>query len=357
MTTADKATKLRQFTSTGLKYQDGRLWVLDQQLIPWQEKWIECLNPTHMGEIIYKLKVRGAPLIGVAAAYALASYAENNPSFDGDDIMAQATKLRSARPTAVNLAVAVDRMMESFQQSGFDSISMIQCAWQIFAEDVALCEGMAKHGGTLISDGDSILTHCNSGGLATAGLGTALGVLINSHQEGKKIHVYVDETRPLLQGGRLTTWELNKHQIPHTLICDNMAASLMASGKIDKVMVGADRIAANGDFANKIGTYSVAVNAHYHKVPFYVAAPCTTVDIDCPDGANIPVEQRDACEVKGVTTIDGNVSWSPKESDTYNPAFDVTPAKLVTGWILESGIFDYKDVTEGILTHLPVKQS
>ncbi|MBT7669403.1 MAG: S-methyl-5-thioribose-1-phosphate isomerase, partial [Bdellovibrionales bacterium] len=249
-----------------------------------------------------------------------------------------ATELRSARPTAVNLAAAVDRMMAAYQQSNFDHQGIIDTAWQIYQEDVELCQQMAAHGAELISDGESVLTHCNGGGLATAGIGTALGVLIYAHQQGKKIHVYVDETRPLLQGGRLTTWELNRYQVPHTLICDNMAASLMAQGKIHKVMVGADRIAANGDFAHKIGTYSVAVNADYHQIPFYTVAPYTTVDLDCPGGSQIPVEQRGSFEVKGVKTLESNICWAPKESATYNPAFDVTPAKLVTGWVLESGV-------------------
>ncbi|MGZ3690948.1 MAG: S-methyl-5-thioribose-1-phosphate isomerase, partial [Pseudobdellovibrio sp.] len=217
-------------------------------------------------------------------------------------------------------------------------------AVRIFNEDVELCEKMAANGATLINDGDQILTHCNTGGLATAGVGTALGVIRKAHEQGKKIHVYVDETRPLLQGGRLTAWELSKLNIPCTLITDNMAAHLMSLKKINKAIVGSDRIAVNGDFANKIGTYSVAVNCHYHQIPFYVAAPYTTVDPECANGSQIPIEQRNKKEVQGY----GELLWAPHEVAVYNPSFDVTPHKLVSAWILDKKVYYQKDVDQGV---------
>ncbi|OFZ80758.1 MAG: S-methyl-5-thioribose-1-phosphate isomerase [Bdellovibrionales bacterium RIFOXYD1_FULL_55_31] len=195
---------------------------------------------------------------------------------------------------------------------------------------MALCEAMAEHGSALIQDGDSILTHCNTGGLATAGIGTALGVIRRAHEQGKRLHVYVDETRPLFQGARLTAWELQKLGIPYTLICDNMAASLMGQGKVSRIFVGADRIARNGDAANKIGTYSLAVQAAYHRIPFYVVAPRTTLDEKCATGKDIPIEERAPDEVRG--------GHSPKFAPVYNPAFDVTPRTLITELILDSGL-------------------
>jgi methylthioribose-1-phosphate isomerase len=198
---------------------------------------------------------------------------------------------------------------------------------------------MGERGAELIEDGDGILTHCNTGGLATAGIGTALGVLRKAFESGKKIHVFVDETRPLLQGARLTAWELAKLGIPHTLLCDNAAASLMKAGKVNKVFVGADRIARNGDFANKIGTYGVAVLAKHHGIPFYAVAPLTTVDANCPGASAIPIEQRPPEEVRGARGSFGEVIWSPSASGAYNPAFDVTPASLVTAIVLDTGVF------------------
>ena len=211
---------------------------------------------------------------------------------------------------------------------------------------------ISTHGASLIKEGDQILTHCNTGALATAGAGTALGVIAKAHEQGKKIHVYVDETRPLLQGGRLTTYELQKLGVPYTLICDNMAASLMAAGKITKAIVGSDRIALNGDFANKIGTYNVAILCHYHKVPFYVAAPYTTVDFSCESGKEIPIEERKCSEVRGVHGSFGVVEWAPSESKVYNPAFDVTPASITSNWILDTGVYDKEQMKSGILNKI-----
>lgn len=320
------------------------LKLLDQTLLPQQEKWITIETTNQMIEAIKKLQVRGAPLIGVAASLQLAQ--EAALEFNISDLIIKAQALYQARPTAVNLMNCIDRLQillsEKVTQTDF-----IKAAISLFNEDVQLCQSIAKNGEGLINDGDSILTHCNTGGLATAGVGTALGIILKAHQSGKKIHVYVDETRPLLQGARLTAWELQKHGVPCTLMTDNMAAQLMSLGKINKVFVGSDRIAANGDFANKIGTYSVAVNSHYHKIPFYVAAPFTTVDPLCTEGKNIPIEQRSSVEVTGAQGFFGNVQWAPSNINVYNPSFDVTPAHLTTAWIMDRGVFTKENILKG----------
>lgn len=323
-----------------IKYTSKGLEVLDQRLLPHEEKWLLCQTPEEMCEIIKNLQVRGAPLIGVAAALSLADFAQKDVSIE--QIKNAAEKLNASRPTAVNLMAAMDRMV--FQAKDISRETLMATAQGIFTEDVELCQSIGKNGADLIQDGDQILTHCNTGGLATAGIGTALGIIQKAHEQGKKIHVYVDETRPLLQGGRLTTWELKKLGIPYTLICDSMSATLMRQGKIQKVFVGADRIATNGDFANKIGTYNVAVLAKHHGVEFYVAAPYTTVDKDCQNGNEIPIENREDFEVRGVRGhFSGSfqeVGWAPQDAQTYNPAFDVTPADLVTGFVLDHGVFN-----------------
>ncbi len=321
-----------------------RLRLLDQTLLPHEEKWLVITSTAEMIEAIKKLQVRGAPLIGVAASLQLAQAAFYQ--FDIDDLGRQADALYAARPTAVNLMNCLDRMKKNLINEK-NKVSFIQTAIDLFNEDVELCEKISRHGSQLIQDGDQILTHCNTGGLATAGRGTALGIIRKAFESGKKIHVYVDETRPLLQGGRLTTWELQKLNIPCTLITDNMAAQLMSLGKINKVFVGSDRIAANGDFANKIGTYSLAVNCHYHKIPFYVAAPFTTVDPACKDGRQIPIEQRPPAEVRGAQGSFGNITWAPENVSVYNPSFDVTPAALTTGWVMDKGLFEQVDISKG----------
>ncbi len=315
---------MRELTSLGLRRLAGRLEILDQTRLPQEEIWMPIAGVADMVEAIAALRVRGAPLIGVAAALALAQ--ENG----APDWRKSAESLRAARPTAVNLSAAVDRVLAAEDPAAE--------AEAIFEEDVQLCEGMAKHGAALIEDGDRLLTHCNSGGLATAGIGTALGVLRRAHERGMAIHVYADETRPLLQGARLTAWELGRAGIPHTLICDGMAAALMAAGEIDKVFVGADRIAANGDFANKIGTYSLAVAARHHGIPFYAVAPRSTVDLDCPDGTAIPIEEREASEVLG--------NWAPPGTPVFNPAFDLTPVELLSGLVLDSAFIEGKILRE-----------
>lgn len=316
--------------SPSIEYLEGRLKILDQEKLPTTIEWVEVRSPDHMVEILRSLKVRGAPLIGVAASLSLAQVAAQGIPFV--EIVEMAGRLRLARPTAVNLAACVDRIMAAAHASS-DPLGEIQSkAREIFEEDVALCRLMGERGASLIERGESILTICNTGSLATAGIGTALGVIRTAHEQGKKIHVYVCETRPLLQGGRLTAWELEQSGIPYTLICDSMAATLMRDGKIDRVLVGADRIAANGDFANKIGTYSLAVLAHHHQIPFHPVAPYTTVDFGCPDGDAIEIEERSPHEVRGFLK---QLIWSPLEAPVYNPSFDVTPATLVTSHILD----------------------
>lgn len=302
---------MRDLHSLALRRVNGTLEVLDQTLLPLQEVWLPVATSGDMIAHIQRLAVRGAPLIGVAAALSLVLEKEGLP--------ARALELRQARPTAVNLMHAMDRMMAAKDPA--------REAEAIFDEDVRLCESMARNAAEFLRDGDGILTHCNTGGLATVGVGTALGAIRHAHESGKKIHVYVDETRPLLQGARLTAWELSRLGIPHTLICDNMAAALMAKGKVQHVVVGADRIAKNGDAANKIGTYSLAVLANFHKIPFMVVAPSTTLDPKCASGAEIPIEERKAAEV--------HLGASP----VWNPAFDVTPRALITRIVWENGLF------------------
>jgi len=337
--TTGKATRaMGNLESLALTYRDGQLLVLDQRLLPQRQSWVRCESPEAMCQIIGTLQVRGAPLIGIAAALALADYAGGGAA--PADIVAAATRLAASRPTAVNLQLAMDRMV--FKAADLGAAALAAKAEALFDEDRELCRRMGELGASLIADGDHLLTHCNTGSLVTTGIGTALGAIKTAWRQGKKIHVYVDETRPLLQGARLTAWELAQSGIPHTLICDAMAASLMAQGKVDKVLLGADRIAVNGDVANKIGTYSLAVLANHHRLPFYVVAPYTTVDFGCRDGADIPIEERSADEVRGFASVnDGSdpSCWAPPDTPAWNPAFDVTPAQLVTALVLDQGIF------------------
>lgn len=314
---------MRNLESMALRVREGVLSILDQTLLPHEERWVMVEHPDQMVVLIQKLAVRGAPLIGVAAAISFAHFAELGA--DETELKVAFQKLRAARPTAVNLMNAMDRMASPSTIPS--TAELVRRAEQLFDEDVELCEAMANRGAALIQDGDQILTHCNSGGLATVGVGTALGVIRRAHEQGKRIHVYVDETRPLLQGARLTTWELSKLKVPYTLICDNMAGFLMSQKKITRAFVGCDRVARNGDFANKIGTYSAAVLARHHGVPFYVVGPRTTLDENCATGADIPIEERDPQEVRA--------GRSPADAPTYNPAFDVTPRSLISGIVLD----------------------
>ena len=324
------------FDSLGLRHDGHTLWVLDQTQLPDAEVWLDGSEPGAMVALIQRLAVRGAPLIGVAAAASLATFAQRGAS--ATEYAAACTLLRGARPTAVNLMWAMDRMKRATDPGGE--------AQAIFEEDVRLCEDMATHGAALIQDGEGLLTHCNTGGLATAGIGTALGVIRRAHEQGKRIRVYADETRPLLQGGRLTAWELRKLGIPSTLITDSMAALLLRDGKVQRVLVGSDRVAANGDFANKVGTYGLAVQARFHGVPFHPVAPFSTVDLACPSGAAIPIEERDPAEVRGY----GTLRWAPTGMPAWNPSFDVTPVDLVTSLVLDRGVFSAEELRSGVLT-------
>jgi len=336
---------MKDFESIAIRHINGNLEILDQQQLPNKEIWIKISDYQQMVAAIKALKIRGAPLIGVAAALSLAKFAEAGCT--ENEFIQAAQHLRNARPTAINLMWAIDSM-KAFKED-FDPKKIIQKAQLLYEEDIQLCQNIAEHGAQFIEDGDNVLTHCNTGGLATVGIGTALGIIRYAHESGKNFHVWVDESRPLLQGGRLTTWELDKLNIPHTLICDNMAAPLMQQRKINKALVGADRIATNGDFANKIGTYGVATQCHFHEIPFYVAAPYSTVDKHCRTGDDIPIENRAMHEVKGVEGAFGSVQWAPVDSQVYNPAFDVTPHQLVTAWILDHAVLDQNQVASGAL--------
>ena len=332
---------MRPMDSLALRHDGRTLRILDQTLLPDQELWLEAGEPAAMIEHIKRLAVRGAPLIGVAAALSLACMAEAGAAPAALEQAAAA--LAKARPTAVNLMWAMARMAAVLESAGPAALGPE--AEAIFAEDVALCEAMARNGLTLFRPGEAVLTHCNSGGLATAGVGTALGVILRGFQAGLVAHVFVDETRPLLQGARLTAWELARAGVPHTLITDSMAAILLREGRVQRVLTGADRVARNGDFANKVGTYGLAVQARYHDVPFHPVAPWSTVDLRCPDGAAIPIELRDADEVRGF----GGRRWAPEASPAFNPSFDVTPAKLVTSLVLDRGVASREDLEVGVL--------
>ncbi|MDF7758793.1 S-methyl-5-thioribose-1-phosphate isomerase [Kosakonia cowanii] len=321
--------------TTSLRIAENRLFILDQQALPQEKRWLAADSVEALVGHIHALRVRGAPLIGLSASLLLALLAAHGESREQ---LAQALEtLRAARPTAVNLMNNLDRMKQALVQERYADALMAE-ALRLVEEDKQLCDNIARAGAARVTPGSRILTHCNTGGLATAGVGTALGVIAHAHRQGNILNVWVDETRPLLQGGRLTAWELGELGVPYQLITDSMAASLMAKGEVDAVWVGADRIAANGDVANKIGTYSLAVLAKFHNVPFYVAAPQTTLDPHCPNGEAIPIEQRAAAEVTGVAGSFGAVQWAPEDAQVYNPAFDVTPAALISGWVLDSGV-------------------
>jgi methylthioribose-1-phosphate isomerase len=323
---------------------DGRFVLLDQTRLPGECVEIACASADDVWEAIKSLRVRGAPAIGVAAAYGVVlglqgvGDATERTVFD-KRLVEVCDHLASSRPTAVNLFWALGRMRQTAgkrpERSASETLSLLLAeARQIEQEDRAMCAAIGRHGAELLRDGDGILTHCNAGGLATAGDGTALAVIFAAAAQGKSLHVYADETRPLLQGARLTTWELMQRDIPVTLICDCAAGWVMHEGRVDAVITGADRIAANGDVANKIGTYSVAVLARAHGIPFYVAAPSSTFDLVLASGAEIPIEQRDAREI----THGFGRQTAPAGVATCNPAFDVTPARYVDAIVTERGI-------------------
>lgn len=334
-----------------IEWRDRRLYIIDQTLLPMEYTIIPLDTAAQVWEAIRALRIRGAPAIGVCAAYGLlVALAEKKPA---DALAARAALkeaaayLATSRPTAVNLFWALDRM-----QACADAVSMGATleefsaameaeATAIYEEDLRLCRAIGGHGAELINPGDGVLTHCNAGGLATSAYGTALAVFFKAHEDGKDFHVFADETRPLLQGARLTTWELMQAGIDVTLICDNTAAQVMKEGRVQLVVVGADRIAANGDAANKIGTYSVAVLAKAHNIPFYVAAPYSTFDFSIASGEDIPIELRDPREI----THGFGQRTAPEEVNVYSPAFDVTPASYIAGIVTERGILrpDYRE--------------
>lgn len=336
--------------STALRVTNGALQILDQTLLPSEERWLTIDSVDQMIVAIRRLAVRGAPLIAIAAAFALALRARNGAQ--PAELRADAARLRDARPTAVNLMRAIDRMLGDGSDEALSADRLSQEAEALFREDRVLCDRMADYGAALIGDGASVLTHCATGSLSTAGVGTALGVIKRAHEQGKKIHVFVDETRPLLQGARLTAWELQHSGVPCTLITDSMAAMLMQSGRIDAVFIGADRIALNGDFANKIGTYGLAVLARHHSVPFYCVAPETTIDPQLDNGAGIPIEERDGDEVRGFFSATQRVRWAPDLVAAYNPAFDVTPGELISALICDRGVFSGDQIAAGALRGL-----
>lgn len=324
-------------------WQNGKVKLIDQTKLPLEEVFLSYQRWQDIARAIKTMKVRGAPAIGVTAALGVALAASKSKAKTTKALLAEVDRVSNSlartRPTAINLFWALERMSNKAHASPNLKTQelkkiLLQEALLIAKEDEEACRKMGKFGASLIKAGDNILTHCNAGGLATVSYGTALGVIRAAHEQGKKIHVYVDETRPLLQGSRLTAWELKKARIPFTLICDNMAGYLMKLGKINKVVVGADRIASNGDAANKIGTYTAAILASANKIPFYVAAPCSTIDPSLKTGKDIPIEQRAANEVTEIK----KKRIAPLGIDVFNPAFDVTEAKYISAIITEKGI-------------------
>jgi len=326
-----------------LEWTEQGVRFIDQTKLPMEEVYVTCKTHEQVADVIRNMVVRGAPAIGVAAAMGIALGAKNSKAESTAELKRDLDQIcdliGKTRPTAVNLFWAIRRMQEKFERIRIRPIQqikqdLIEEAQRMHAEDIAANQAMGRHGATLMPSAGGVLTHCNAGALATAGYGTALGVIRAAVEQGKKIHVYADETRPFLQGSRLTAWELMKDGIPTTVISDNMAGAMMKQGKIGAIVVGADRIAANGDVANKIGTYTVAILAREHNIPFYVAAPISTVDLACPDGSQIPIEQRNAREVTHI----GGKQMVPDGVEVENPAFDVTPAKYVAAIITEKGI-------------------
>lgn len=319
--------------------------LLDQRLLPSSVAFVECAGVHEVGQAIQDMVVRGAPAIGIAAAYGMVLSALSAARCDSRQgflkaLKADGKRLRTARPTAVNLAWAVDRQLNLAQdlaRMGAEVPEMLQAleeeALRIHAEDVASCRSIGRHGLAFMPEKGTVLTHCNAGALATGGYGTALGIIRAAVEAGRSIHVFADETRPYLQGARLTAWELREDGIPVTLICDSAAGGLMAGGRIDVVVVGADRIAASGDTANKVGTFSLAVLAAHHGIPFIVAAPRSTFDPETKDGAGIPIESRSEDEVLS----HGGVRIAPENVRAFNPAFDVTPHSLIRAIITEDG--------------------
>ena len=335
-----------------VEWKDGAVRLLDQSRLPEKVEFLDCRDYQTVARAIRELRVRGAPAIGVTAAMGIALGAQSLRASGYDEFAKGVTgiceHLAATRPTAVNLFWAIERMKRTLAGLRGQPVveikrRLLEESQRILDEDIAMNRALGRHGAALVKDGQTILTHCNAGALATAGYGTALGVVRAAWEQGKKIRVLADETRPVLQGARLTVWELMQDQIPVTLITDSMAGALMRRGLIHLCLVGADRIAANGDVANKIGTYSVAVLAKAHGLPFYVAAPYSTIDLATPSGDQIPIEQRKPQEV---TSICGGPPVAPLGAEVLNPAFDVTPAEFVTAIITERGVFKPGELAE-----------
>ncbi|HIE64215.1 MAG: S-methyl-5-thioribose-1-phosphate isomerase [Nitrospira sp.] len=332
-----------------IEWKEGAVRLLDQTKLPKEVLYVDCRDVETVAQGIKELWVRGAPAIGITAAYGLALAAQKIQATTFDDfyheLLPACELLAASRPTAVNLFWAIDRMKQTAIAHRNQTIpslkkTLLSEADRILSEDIEMNRAIGRFGAPLIQNDSGILTHCNAGALATGGYGTALGVIRRAWEENKQIRVYADETRPVLQGARLTVWELVQEKIPVTLITDNMAGFFMKQGKIQYCVVGADRIAANGDIANKIGTYSVAILAKEHQIPFYVAAPMSTVDFKTPSGEEIPIEERDPSEV---THIQGKEITAPGAT-IANPAFDVTPARYITAIITDKGIFKPKEI-------------
>lgn len=326
-----------------IEWKEDRIRMLDQRRLPQEVKYLDCRNAASVADAIRTMAIRGAPAIGIAAAMGIALAARKtrstHPRVFTKAVEKVCQEMRGTRPTAINLFWAVGRMekiLEDVEKDGVGEIKkrLVREALQILETDIEVNRKIGMHGRKLIKEGDGVLTHCNAGALATGGFGTALGVIYAARDEGKRFQVFVDETRPMLQGCRLTAWELVQGKIPATLITDNMAAVLMRKGLVRLVVVGADRIAANGDTANKIGTYGVAVLSKSHGIPFYVAAPTSTLDLSLASGEEIPIEEREATEV----THFCRHPIAPKGVKAFNPAFDVTPHSLIHGIITEKGI-------------------
>jgi methylthioribose-1-phosphate isomerase len=334
-----------------LRWSEGRLELIDQRRLPLEFEYVACEDAAQVAHAIRDMVVRGAPAIGCTAAYGVALEAQRyadaaRAQFDAA-LEESFRVLAESRPTAVNLFWALGRMRQCHQQSRHGPTraaakALLELARQIHSDDIEINRAIGRHGAPLLADGARVMTHCNAGALATAGHGTALGVIRSARDAGKRVSVIANETRPYLQGARLTAWEMVQENIPVTLVTDNMAGYLMQQGRIDVIVVGADRIAANGDAANKIGTYTLAVLAERHRIPFYVAAPLSTIDLAIADGSAIPIEERDAAEVTGFR----GVRWAPEGVSVANPAFDVTPAALITGLVTEMGVTDRPDASK-----------
>jgi methylthioribose-1-phosphate isomerase len=326
-----------------IEWDDGVVKMIDQRKLPRELVIVQFTDYREVAQAIKEMTIRGAPAIGAAAAFGLALCARESKAKTQVELLADleraADTLRKTRPTAFNLSWALERMLEQAREAQYTQVeqivnALVAEAQRIADEDVEVNQRMAAHGAELIEDGHDILTHCNAGALATVDYGTALGVIRTAHEQGKRVHVWVDETRPRLQGARLTAWELMRYGIPMTLIADNAAGHLMRTGQVDLVLVGADRVAANGDVANKVGTYELAVLAKENGIPFYSVCPTSTVDLSLPSGEQITIEERDPAEVTHV----GGVGIAPEGVSVYNPAFDVTPHRYITGIVTEEGI-------------------